>query len=85
MGRRCSTETHVFYCINCGNRGIPLPRKTGFAREKFHRKNLYCPYCKTVINMIECRNQDEEDEFKRMFEEGYFIDEATESLALSRR
>ena len=80
MGRKSRTETHRFFCINCGQEGIPLPRRMGCAREKFHRKRLYCPNCQTVINMVECRNYDEIVEFKEMFAAGSFIEEAAESL-----
>ena len=79
MGK--SEKSHDFYCINCGNKGIPLIRKVGFQRNKFHRKKLYCIYCKTEVNHVECRNQDEIDQFLKDFQDGVYKDEAKESLS----
>ena len=75
---------HNFYCIQCGNRGIPLMRKQGFKHEKLHRKKLYCIYCQTEINHIECKTPEEVKEFKTNFENGVYIDEAKESISLMR-
>lgn len=75
---------HRFFCIKCGNEGIPLQRKQGHKHGKFHRKKLYCPYCKLEINHIECRTDEEIYEFKTNFENGVYKDEAKESLAYVR-
>ena len=48
-----SFSEHSFYCIQCGNKGIPIMRNNGRAKEKFHRKKLYCLHCKQEINHIE--------------------------------
>lgn len=72
---------HSFYCLNCGNKGIPLMRKQGFKHSKFHRKKLYCPFCKNEVNHIECKSADEVYEFKTNFENGVYKDEAKESLS----
>lgn len=79
MGK--SEKSHDFYCINCGKKGIPLIRKVGFQRNKFHRKKLYCIYCKTEVNHVECRNQDEIDQFLKDFQNGAYKDEAKKSLS----
>lgn len=79
MGK--AEKSHDFYCINCGNKGIPLIRKVGFQRNKFHRKKLYCIYCKTEVNHVECRNQDEINQFLKDFQDGVYKDEAKESLS----
>ena len=79
MARRGYAE-HSFYCINCGNKGIPLMRKQGFKHEKLHRKKLYCIYCKEEVNHIECKTPEEVEEFKKNFENGVYKDEAKESL-----
>lgn len=71
---------HSFYCINCGNKGIPLMRKQGFKHGKMHRKKLYCPFCKKEVNHIECKTFEEVEEFKINFENGVYKDEAEESL-----
>ena len=77
-------QTHRFFCIKCGKEGIPLARKQGHKHERFHRKKLYCFYCKEEVNHMECRNQAEIDEFKDAFERGEFIDEAEESISYVR-
>ena len=72
--------SHDFYCMNCGNRSMPLPRKKGQERERLHRKKLYCLYCKEEVNHIECRTMEEVEEFKINFAEGVYKNEAEESL-----
>lgn len=79
MARRGYAE-HSFYCINCGNRGIPLSRPQGFKHEKMHRKKLYCIHCKQEVNHVECKTFDEIQEFKDNFENGVYKNEAKESL-----
>lgn len=83
MGRAITME-HSFYCIKCGNKGIPLPRKLGHQREKFHRKKMYCIFCKEVVNHIECRTYAEVEQFKIDFGKGVFKDEAEESIEHTR-
>ena len=75
-----STVEHQFYCINCGKRGIPLARKCGKQREKFHRKKIFCLTCQCEVNHVECRNQEEIDKFKEDFEAGLFKEEAAQSI-----
>lgn len=74
-------QTHRFFCIKCGKEGIPLARKQGHKHERFHRKKLYCPYCKMEINHVECQTDEDVYNFRADFEEGVFIDEIEESLA----
>ena len=78
--RKRNVELHDFYCLKCGNKGIGVFRSVGFQREKFHRKKLYCPFCKEEINHIECKTYEEVQVFKDAFERGEFKDEAEESL-----
>lgn len=68
-----------FYCIGCGEKGIGMFRKDSKKREKYHRKKLYCPWCKTTLNFIEIRNREEAKEFKEQFAAGEFEQEAIES------
>lgn len=78
MGRRSKAnnyDEHSFYCIKCGNKGIPLMRPQGHLREQFHRKKLYCPICQQVINHVECKTMEEVETFKMSFAEGAFVDE----------
>lgn len=77
-------EEHSFFCINCGKKGIPLRRKVGFQHGRFHRKKLYCPYCKKEVNHIECKTQEDIDEFLENFNNGGYKDEAEESLSFVR-
>lgn len=80
MGKRCKTELHSFYCINCGKKSMELHRKVGFQHGKDHRKKMWCPWCKAEINHIETRNLDEEFKFREAFNNGSFTEEAQESL-----
>lgn len=75
---------HSFYCIKCGNKGIPLARKQGFQHERFHRKKMYCPFCKEEVNHIECKTLEEIEEFQENFENGVYKDEAEESVSFVR-
>lgn len=71
---------HSFYCINCGNKGIPLMRKQGFKHEGMHRKKLYCLTCRREVNHVECRTPDEVEEFCDNFKNGVYKNEAEESI-----
>ena len=73
--------THEFRCINCGKAGIPLPRKQGHQHGRFHRKRLYCPYCKTDVNHVEIKNQEDLWDFLNDWEDGVYEQEAQESMA----
>lgn len=64
--------THDFYCTCCGNKGIPIFRRSSKQREKLHKKKLYCIHCQKEVNHIECRNIQEVEEFKRNFAEGKY-------------
>ena len=77
-------EIHKFYCMNCGKEGIPISRRAGRMHGKFHRKQLWCCNCKTMINHIECRSDQEVEEFKNDFKNGVFINESQESLSHCR-
>ncbi len=74
-----------FYCINCGHKGIPLQRKKNKLKEKFHRKQLFCPFCNQTVNHVEIRNPEEEQEFLENFRNGVYKDEAEESLRYVRQ
>ena len=77
-------DSHKFFCLACGAEGIPLQRKQGQLRGKFHRKKLYCPHCKNTVNHMECRTTEEVEIFKSEFLQGVYENEAKESLAVSR-
>ena len=44
-----------FYCTQCGNKGLPVWRKSGQEREAGHLKKLYCLKCKQETNHVECK------------------------------
>ena len=73
-------DIHDFYCINCSSRGIPCVRPQAHKREKFNIMKLYCPICGLTVNHIECCNEEEVYEFKRLFEAGEFKEELELSL-----
>ena len=77
-------ENHDFYCLKCGKKGLNVYRRQGHQHGKYHRKKLYCFYCKEELNLMERRNQAEIDEFKDAFERGEFVDEAEESISYVR-
>lgn len=81
MAKRRSKIEHDFYCIKCGNKGIPLMRNEGFQHERFHRKVIYCWHCKEEVNHVECKTTEDVEQFKIDFENGVYTDEAEESLA----
>ena len=79
-----SYTEHSFYCINCGNKGLPLMRRKSLQHKSFHRKKLYCIHCKEEINHIECKTEEDVKEFLENFKKGEYADEAKESLSYVR-
>ena len=84
MAKPRKTEMHDFFCLKCGNKGIPIGRKQGFQHGKYHRKKLYCPTCRQEVNHIECKTMDDVEEFKFNFENGVYKDEAEASICYVR-
>lgn len=80
MGRRACYTEHSFYCIKCGQKGIPLMRKRGHQRPNHHRKKLYCVFCKEEVNHVECSTMAEVYDFKERFELGEYKEEALASV-----
>jgi len=79
MGRS-NVEQHKFFCIQCGQEGIPLARKKNRKRERFHRKVMYCYHCHEDINHVECRDEEDIRIFKENFRNGVYQNECKESL-----
>ena len=77
-------ETHNFFCLKCGKPGVPVMRKIGKQHEAFHRKRLYCPWCKIEINHMEIRNQAEKEIFMEAYNNGEYKQEAEESILACR-
>lgn len=79
--KRKKFSIHSFYCPMCGKKTMELPRSKSAQREVFHRKKLYCPWCKMTLNQIEIKNDEEYFNFKKTFEEGGFKGEVADSLS----
>lgn len=85
MGRKSGRyEEHEFYCLNCGNKGIPIQRRAGQLHGSGHRKSLYCIHCQLEVNHMECRNSFEAEQFKENFIKGVYKDEAENSISYVR-
>ena len=74
--RKRRIESHNFDCFKSGRENIPIFRNVGFQKERFHRKRLYCPFCKEEVNHIECKTYEEVQIFKDAFEREEFKEEA---------
>ena len=72
---------HDFYCLKCGQKGLPVWRNNGHLHTKNHRKKLYCFNCQCEVNHIEITNQNQLEKFKKDFQNGVYIDEAEESIS----
>ena len=77
-------DSSRFFCLYCGEEGIPLPRKRGQQRKSFHRKKIYCIHCHNTVNHIECRSDEDALNFKEEFKNGVYENEAKESLDFIR-
>lgn len=69
-----------FWCISCGKEGIPIMRERSRRRESGHRKALYCMNCRTVVNHLETRNEEEARRFREDFAAGRYAAEAERSI-----
>lgn len=69
------TTISDFYCVECGTKGIPIPRRNGSQREPGHLKNLFCFNCKKETNHAEVRpfGTYTLDSFREEFEAGRFV------------
>ena len=74
MARINRFDFSSFYCPNCGKKSMDLPRPHSLARQAFHRKKLYCPWCKETYNCIEIRNEIEKREFLADWKEGKYVE-----------
>ncbi len=77
-------ETHDFYCINCGKKGIPIQRKKGHQHGSLHMKKLFCIYCHEEVNHVECKTLKDVEKFKKNFEKGVYKQDAENSIAYVR-
>jgi len=67
-------EPSRFFCVVCGEEGIPLIRKPGAQREPGHLKKLFCLRCKCETNHAEIRpfGAYRYENFKEEFDLGRF-------------
>ena len=72
MARVNRFDFSSFYCPSCGKKAMDLPRPRSLTRQGFHRKKLYCPWCKKTYNCIEVRNEIERREFIEDWETGVY-------------
>ena len=77
MRNRKTATTSDFYCVRCGNKGIPIARKIGSQREAGHLKKLYCLHCQEQTNHAEIRpfGAYHYEDFKLEFELGRFVND----------
>lgn len=73
-------DIHDFYCMGCGQKVYSCVRPQAHRRERFHRKKLYCPWCKITANCVECASDIDAFEFKQEYEAGAFKEEYENSL-----
>ena len=85
MSKRGPRVVNDFYCIVCGNKGIPIPRRKSRDHGPEHRKALYCCHCRMTLNHIEIRTEAEAERFRRDFEAGRYKKEAEETIAYAKR
>ena len=70
MAKNQKTILSEFYCVECGNKGIPIARRISQLREAGHLKKLFCLHCQKETNHAEIRPfgsylyADFEEEFK---------------------
>lgn len=77
MPNRKQITTSDFYCVKCGQKGIPIARKIGSQREAGHLKKLYCINCGQEVNHAEVRpfGAYNYDDFKLEYDLGRFVDD----------
>ena len=71
-----------FYCVICGNKGIPVFRRAGQGREAGHLKKLFCLHCNKETNHAEVRpyGKYSKIDFYKEFTFGNFDEEGNRRL-----
>lgn len=77
---RNTYDVHEFYCMKCGQKNMSLQRKVNHKHAKHHRKKLWCWHCKQEVNCIECKNDQEVQEFLENFKAGKYQEELENSI-----
>lgn len=75
MNKNSRQEQHDFYCVNCGNKGIPATRFTCHKHSSMHHKKLYCIHCRMTMNHVEISNRFEYEQFVEDFNKGLYKNE----------
>jgi len=75
MAKNQKTITSEFYCVECGQRGIPIARRVGKERETGHLKKLFCLHCRKETNHAEVRPYGAYnlEDFQEEFQLGRFV------------
>lgn len=81
-GRRGRMSASRFFCICCGQEGMPVWRRR--KREPGHLKSLYCIHCRMRLNHFEARNEAEARKFLADFEAGVYREAAEETIRYAR-
>lgn len=77
--------TSEFYCVKCGNKGVPIWRKKGQNREAGHLKKIYCIHCKEETNHCECSGfKYSHDDFIFEYENGNFDEDGNRKLSMGK-
>lgn len=80
MGRDKVLVFHSFYCMNCGNKVLDIPRNRGYLKGRQHCKRLFCFNCQVECNCVECYDDEDVFNFKEDFEEGKYKELAAASI-----
>lgn len=82
MGSKLIVDNE-FYCVICGNRGIPVVRRKGAEREAGHLKKLFCLTCQKETNFCEIHPYATKytiDDFWLEYENGNFTSEGIRAM-----
>jgi len=85
MVNKCRQSQSRFFCISCGQEGMPIWRKVSKQHKAGHMKGLYCIRCRMVINHYEAKTDDDVRRFRERFEAGEFKEAAAESVEFAKR
>lgn len=72
-----------FYCVKCGNKGIPIVRHKGKGREAGHLKKLFCLKCQEEVNHVEIKAKSKYtyDDFLVEFEHNNFDEDGNRKMS----
>ena len=86
MSRKGKTLVQCsLYCLNCGEKGLPIWRDRSKLHTNEHRKVMYCPRCRETVNHIELQTPEQVDRFRADLAAGKYRDEAAASIEYVKR